>query len=192
MNELHHAFKEWAVICQALAQGRQTLLLRKGGIAEHGGEFKVENTRFWLYPTFVHEKQGGIRPEAAELLKKVEIERPARQLVRLTHFAEVDGVYHLHDIASALKLEPLHLWSRETVQARFLYRSPGLYVLVVRVCRAAHATELPETPAFAGCKSWVDLGKDLPTEGATTVLSDAAFYEQRRQLEAILQPTALA
>lgn len=192
MNELRYAFKEWAVICQALAEGRQALILRKGGIAEQGGEFQVEHTRFWLYPTFVHEKQGGIRPDAAELLKKVEAERPARHLVRLTHFAEVDGLYHLHDIAAALRLQPLHLWSRETVQARFLYRSPGLYVLPVRVYHAAQATDLPETAAYAGCKTWVDLGQYLPTTGATPVLSDAAFYEVRRQLEAILQPTAMA
>ena len=30
---LKHAFKEWAVICQALATGRQALVLRKGGVA---------------------------------------------------------------------------------------------------------------------------------------------------------------
>ena len=30
---LRHAFKEWAVICKALAEGRQALILRKGGIA---------------------------------------------------------------------------------------------------------------------------------------------------------------
>src|ERR1700722_13719814 len=33
------AFKEWAVTCQALAAGRQSLLLRKGGIHERDGRF---------------------------------------------------------------------------------------------------------------------------------------------------------
>ena len=36
---LKHAFKEWAVICKALATGRQLLILRKGGIDEPGGDF---------------------------------------------------------------------------------------------------------------------------------------------------------
>ena len=31
------ALKEWAVICDLLATGRQTLVLRKGGIAEEQG-----------------------------------------------------------------------------------------------------------------------------------------------------------
>ena len=38
---LKDAFKEWAVICRALAEGRQALILRKGGIAEAGGDFRV-------------------------------------------------------------------------------------------------------------------------------------------------------
>src|SRR5262249_49315937 len=101
-------------------------------------------------------------------------------------------VYHLHDIVAALKLEPLHLWSRETVQARFLYRSPGLYALPVRVYRVLHPVELPETAAYAGCKTWVDLGQELVTGRATPVLSDAAFATFRRQLDAILQPSAFA
>ena len=50
---LHWALKEWAVICRALAEGRQSLLLRKGGIAEAGGAFQVEQPRFWLLPTYV-------------------------------------------------------------------------------------------------------------------------------------------
>ena len=38
------AFKEWAVICEALALGRQALILRKGGIAETGGAFRPEHS----------------------------------------------------------------------------------------------------------------------------------------------------
>jgi len=52
MSGLRHAFKEWAVICRALAEGRQALILRKGGIEETGGTFEVEHSRFWLYPTY--------------------------------------------------------------------------------------------------------------------------------------------
>ena len=62
--DLPHAFKEWAVICRALAEGKQALILRKGGIAETGGEFAVEHTRFWLFPTYTHQQRDGIRPEA--------------------------------------------------------------------------------------------------------------------------------
>lgn len=187
---LRHAFKEWAVICQALAEGRQALILRKGGIAEDGGTFRVEHTRFWLYPTHVHQQCEGVRPEAVPLLEQSERDRPPTGTLRLSHFAETVGVYHLRDLASALILGGLHLWSPQTVQQRFAYRTPGLYVLPVRIYRAAAVQELPETPAYAGCKSWVELDRELPDEG-TPVLDEEAFQRVLRSLDELLRPTTL-
>jgi hypothetical protein len=192
MNPLRHAFKEWAVICRALAEGRQALILRKGGIAETGGAFQVEHKRFWLYPTYVHQQRDGIRPEMVPLLEQVEEDRPPQGIVRLTHFAEVAGIYHVHDLLGAWKLAGLHGWSQETVQARFEYRQPGLYVLPVRVYHCPRTFDLPETPEYAGCRSWVELDRDLSTEGATPVLDAAAFDKLLRMLDLLLQPTAWA
>jgi hypothetical protein len=192
MSGLRHAFKEWAVVCRALADGRQTLLLRKGGIAEEGGVFRVAHKRFWLYPTYVHQQRSGITEEAAALLERAEAERPPAGAVRLTRFAEVVGVYHCHDIVGPLRLTGLHVWSMETVRSRFAYRTPGLFVLAVRVFAAPAAVELPETPEYAGCKSWVDLGRELPTEGATPVLDDDEFRRRIIEVERLLEPTALA
>jgi len=64
------AFKEWAVICRALALGRQAMILRKGGIAEVGGEFRPEHERFWLYPTYLHEHRDGVKADATPLLEQ--------------------------------------------------------------------------------------------------------------------------
>ena len=192
MSALRHAFKEWAVICRALADGRQALVLRKGGVSEDGGEFRVEHTRFWLFPTYVHQQRGVIIPDALPLLGKAEAERPPQGVVRLSHFAEVPGVYHVRDLAGAWKLASLHCWSQDTVAARFRYRTPGLYVLPVRVYRAAGVFEIPETPYYAGCKSWVELEPELPTHGATPVLDDEAFREVLRTLDRLLEPTAYA
>ena len=174
MNGLAVALKEWAVVCEALAAGRQAVVLRKGGIAEAGGAFRVEHDRFWLYPTYVHQQQAGVVEEARPLLERAERTRPAEGVVRLTHFAEVRAVRYVEDLGEVLRLAPLHVWSRETVEARFRYRTPGLFVLAVRAYRAAEAHELAETAAYAGCKSWVDLGGELDVTGEA-VLGDAAF-----------------
>jgi hypothetical protein len=189
---LRYAFKEWAVICRALAEGRQALVLRKGGIAEASDEFRLEHTRVWLFPTYTHQQQKGIKPEALPLLEQAEAEKPARGVVRLTHFAEVSGVYEVLGLAPALLLGHLHLWSEETVRARFAYRRPGLYVLPVRVYRAREAFELPNLPVYDGCRSWVELETALPTDGALPVLDDEAFRELLRSLDTVLNPTALA
>jgi hypothetical protein len=189
---LQHAFKEWAVICKALAEGRQALVLRKGGVAEDGGDFHLEHTRFWLYPTYTHQQREGIRPEALPLLEQAEAERPPAGVVRLSHFAEVSGVYHVRALVPALLLAHLHSWSDETVEKRFAYRSPGLYVLPVRVWRAAETVEIPERPEYHGCRSWVELERPLATEGATPVLEERALHDLHHSLDLLLNPTALA
>jgi hypothetical protein len=190
-DRLQHAFKEWAVICKALAQGKQALLLRKGGIAEEGGQFTLAQTRFWLYPTYVHQQQRGVRAEALPFLEQAEAERPPPGIVRLSHFAEVQGVYHVRALTPALLLGHLHYWSAEVVEKRFHYQGPGLYVLPVRVWKAAEEFELTERPQYRGCKSWVELEQALPTEGATPVLGEQALEDLREALDLLLNPTAL-
>ena len=128
--------------------------------------------------------------DALPLLDRAEAERPAPGVVRLTHFAETSGVYHLHNLPAALLLGGMHCLSAATVKSRFEYKRPGLYVLPVRVYQAASATDLPETAYYAGCRSWVELERELPTDGATPVLSDAAFREVGERLDRLLNPTA--
>lgn len=188
---MKHAFKEWAVICQALAEGKQALILRKGGLAEAGGDFRLEHGQFWLFPTYTHQQREEVRPEAFPLLEQVEAERPPQGWIRLAHFAEVTGVYHVTDLVRALVLAHLHLWSEETVRKRFAYRQPGLYVLPVRVYRAEKLQQIPDTARYQGCRSWVDLEQDLPTGAGTPVLGDAAMEDLHRSLDVLLNPWAI-
>jgi hypothetical protein len=174
---LRSAFKEWAIICQLLAEGRQAVILRKGGINETGGQFHVEHRRFWLYPTYVHQQRCGMKPGLTELLEWVEASRPAARIVRLTHFAEVARVYRIDDLESALALQDLHGWADETIRQRFAYRTPGLFMLAVRVWQAAGPSELAEPPEYAGCKSWVQLEREIPIEGGRPVLSEVGFQD---------------
>jgi hypothetical protein len=172
---LHPALKEWAVICRLLADGRQAVLLRKGGIAEMAGAFQLEHDTFWLYPTYVHQQQDGIRPDLLPLLKEVQKEQPPVGIVRLTHFASAPRAYLAESLNELLSLQDLHGWSETTVRSRFAYRSPGLFVVPVRVYRATQTHEMSESVEYAGCKSWVELTAPLPTEVAMPVLDDAAF-----------------
>jgi hypothetical protein len=189
---LQHAFKEWAVICQALAEGKQSLIIRKGGIAEAADDFQLQHTRFWLFLTYTHQQREGIKPEGLPLLEEVEKQRPSADVVRLSHFAEVDGVYHVRDLVGPLLLEHLYLWSEETIRKRFAYRSPGLYLMPLRVFKSAQVHELPDTAYYGGCRTWVELERALPTEGATPVLSDRAFHDLLVTIESALIPTTLA
>jgi hypothetical protein len=190
--ELAHAFKEWAVICKALAQGKQAIILRKGGIAETAGEFAALHTRFWLYPTYTHQQRNGIRPEAVPLLEEVEAGKPTAGWVHLDHWAEVTGLYRVRDLTLALVLAHLHFWSEDTVRKRFAYREPGLHVLAVRVYRAPTPYQIRETDRYQGCKSWVELDEPLSTAGSVPVLSDKDDADVHWNLDMLLNPTALA
>jgi hypothetical protein len=181
------AFKEWAVICRALADGRQSLILRKGGIAEAGGEFRPEHDRFLLEPTYFHEQhRTGIKPDFLPLLEAAEAERPLVGTIRFTHFAEVTGVRHLTDLDQALALDSLHGWTADTIRHRFRYRAPGLFALIVRVLRLPSAAEVVNRPEYAGCKTWVPLDAPISTAGALPVLSDEAFAAVAEAMSAIL------
>ncbi|WP_439625505.1 DUF1802 family protein [Gemmata sp.] len=169
------AFKEWAAVCGALAAGRQTVILRKGGIAEAGGVFAPEHPEFLLYPTFFHEHRVGVKPEFVPLFEAAEGARPAAGTIRFTHFARVTAVRHLTGLDDALALDPFHVWTPDVVVQRFHYRTPGLFALAVRVFALAEPHDRVERPEYAGCKTWVELAEPVPTDSATPVLTDDEF-----------------
>ena len=160
------AFKEWAVICAALAAGRQSLILRKGGIAEEGGAFRPEYTEFVLYPTYFHEHRAGVKPEFLPLLEAADAAKPPAGTVRFTHFVRVASVAHVTDLDAALALDSQHAWTPDVVRQRFHYRTPGLFVFAVRAFALAQPVDVIERPEYAGCKTWVPLAAPIDTTGA--------------------------
>lgn len=176
---IRHAFKEWAAICRALGTGEQAVILRKGGIAEVGGTFRPDHARFWLFPTYLHQKPDGLTPAAAATLAEVERDRPPAAVLRLTHYVEVPAVFRADRLDGVLALAPYHVWSEATVRQRFEYRGPGLFVLPARVYAMAEPIEVPNRPEYDGCKTWVDFGEDRKA-GGTPVLSDEGFADVMR------------
>jgi hypothetical protein len=61
---MRSAFKEWAVVVDALGRGEQILILRKGGLAEGPGGFQVEQREFLLLPTRFHQQRERVLPAA--------------------------------------------------------------------------------------------------------------------------------
>lgn len=172
------AFKEWAVICAALASGRQALILRKGGIAEDGGAFRPEFPEFVLFPTYFHEHRNGIKPEALPLLAEVEAAKPPAGALRLTHFVRVEAVAHVGSLETAMNLDALHVWTPAVVEQRFAYRAPGLFALAVRAFALPEPADTADKPEYAGCRTWVPLAAPVRTAGAVPVLSDDEFAKQ--------------
>ena len=173
------AFKEWAVVVNALAQGKQILILRKGGIHEDSGEFKIEHDEFFLFPTYEHQNPSDLKPASHPDLAALMRTKPEPDEFPIRYYAKVIGIAHFDAENSLKQLAPYHLWSDEAINKRFVYgKQKGLYVIAVRVFILPIPHLITVTPEYAGCKSWVSLDRGLSTEGAAPVLSDAQFSEE--------------
>jgi len=172
-------FKEWAGVVAALASGEQTLILRKGGIAEDGGAFRPEHRVFWLYPTRLHEAEQGLRVPVPTSPPPAD---PA--VVPIRSLAVVDSIRRVEREDDLDALEPFHVWTAETVRKRFHYRRPGLWALGVRVWSRPEAVEIVPTPEQLGCKTWVWLDAPIATAGLTPALGEDAWEELRARLAA--------
>ncbi|MCU0792899.1 MAG: DUF1802 family protein [Opitutaceae bacterium] len=150
------AFKEWAAIVSALGAGAQSLILRKGGIAEGKGGFDPDRaTRFWLYPTSFHAQLDKLKPAAAAFFDPL---AQHASPVALDTYAEIISHRFVTDWDAVAALDSRHLWTEATVRERFDWSRPaGLHVLEVRVFRLAHPAPLPAGSDISGCKSWIDL-----------------------------------
>jgi hypothetical protein len=176
------ALKEWAAICAALEAGRQTILLRKGGLVEKGETFALEHQRFWLYPTYLHQQEQGVAESDQRFLEAARAAQPPSGRVRLSLLALVSAAWTLKEEATALGLADLHAWTPATIASRFQYRTLGLTLLLLRVHRAETAYLIEETAEQVGCRSWVPLAQPLDCGNAVPILSAAEFAGEQRRL----------
>ena len=181
------AFKEWAIIVDALKTGEQIIILRKGGISEGGGGFKVEHPAFWLFPTLFHQQRESVIPAARKRFDEISAGFPPPGIVRLETFAQVVSVHHLRTLAQAQQLRGQHIWKDEVIAERFEWgRNHSIYALAVRVFRVPKALELPMRKEYGGCKSWVELPAGLSDRDAEQVLSAEHFATKLHQFQASL------
>jgi len=179
-TSLQVALKEWSVVCDALRDGKQTILLRKGGIYESSGEFEVEHREFLLFPTYVHQNAAMLKPDAQAWLEKRDAE-PSE--VALHTAAVVSDVVQLRSRIQMDALDAEHIWTPPLIDMRFNYRPENpLYLLIVRAYRLHVPAKIPNTPAYAGCKSWVPLDHPIEIGDNIAVLDEVRFEHRRKTI----------
>src|SRR4051812_23284163 len=107
-SQLNIALKEWDTICRALGAGRQILLLRKGGIFESAGGFEIENRRFLLFPTFLHQNPQMLKDDALEWYEKRSAEPDQ---IAITHAAEITDIVQVTSRPQMDAVEAEHVWT---------------------------------------------------------------------------------
>lgn len=151
------ALKEWAVAVDALARGETILLLRKGGIREPNGKFAIPASRFWLYPTFEHQKSHLLKPPYADQVTSVPSGWHPTE-VMITAWAELTHGFQVTEVEVISALLPYHIWSPEFLSERLKWKpSLPLSVLLLRVYRLSQPHTLAYRSSYGGCKSWIQL-----------------------------------
>lgn len=168
------ALKEWSAVAHALLDGRQTLLLRKGGIHEKAFDLAVaDGDRFVLFPTIAHSHAERVRPEHADVLAPgaADVDDDAftvRAGVSLVAAVPVVRPERLDEVAD------LHIWTSASVRSDRLEFRPKhqLVALVVRVVALPQPVRLQRRDDYGGCRSWLDL--PLAWDGSGRQVHDEA------------------
>lgn len=177
------ALKEWAVVCRALAEGRQSVLLRKGGIIEETRDFALVARRFLMYPTYEHQDFSSVQPGYRDAFRESLDARPQEDVVRVESWAEVTDLFLTHELDALLSLSQHYAWSGDYIRMRMAYkpRKP-MNVVVVRAFTLPMPVDVPVEEHFAGCKSWVPLETSVSLDGSAPAIGDE---EHARRVQAI-------
>ena len=209
------ALKEWAIICKALEDGRQILLLRKGGIMEYRKGFELKHNEFLLYPTFEHQSLESIKAEYKEKLKEI-LEEQNKYTSRketdkdnknsdinniniIKLFAKVEDVVEISDKVTLSKLRDHHIWSDEYVMTRMNYNpSKPMSILLLRIYKIKKPLIIDINDKWSGCKSWIDIEKDINIQNShieisgkekaliDPVINDDIFYESVNKIRKVI------
>ena len=174
------------MICEALVSGRQSILLRKGGIHEGRSGFSFAHDKFYLFPTKFHAqtdyvREGNFTPER---------EWQVGDKFKITHHAEAVFAVTLTDWSQVEALHPYHIYTEETLRERFDWEGKGMasgsiHLALVRVSELHRPLELTYSKSFGGCRSWLELEEPEP-KNAVPVLRTDTFTALSDEISRIL------
>ena len=159
------ALKEWSIICKALEDGNQTILLRKGGILEYKKGFEIRQKSFLLFPTLEHQAEEYLQSkylQTYDLLlrgnKSEDIQNKANTVLVL---ARIEAIQEFHNHELLPKLEKYHIWNEKYVNMRMNYNpKKPMNALLLRIYKLPQPISIDVKPEWAGCKSWIDIDID--------------------------------
>ena len=176
-------FKEWTLICEALGRGQQSIILRKGGIAEGRAGFRFQHEEFLLLPTLFHEQVAKLKIPADTPLPQ-----NAPGVHTVSYRVHVEWTRDLSDWEQIRRLDPFHLWREHVIRERFEYDGKqGVSLAFVRVFKLNSPASFPDEPKYGGCRSWVNLPDLQGLDLFHPVISDEAHRVAEANVVGVLE-----
>ena len=164
---------------EALKGGHQIILLRKGGLADKGKVFALEDTEFFLYPTYLHQQVEFVKRDYLPDFIAASTPRTPDDQVRIDTYAVAVDAIPVASREALERLDGLHVWNHRFLDQRLQWKPEApAWVVLVRAYRLPRPVILKEERRYRGCRSWVTLDQELATSGATSVIADNPFAQR--------------
>jgi hypothetical protein len=185
---LRTTLKDKAVFIRALAEGLQTIMIRKGGIEE--------SQAFLLYPLYEKQNPEYYQKKYYELVRAST--DPQRDRVEITSWVSVVKSLKLYDALIIPKLKDHYIWNPKYFEPPYIWErfqfEPGeekyFNIPVLRTFRLSQpqfVKPIASSRFICAChRPYVDLPEEIDTDGSQPVLSDKNFGERLRALETIV------
>jgi hypothetical protein len=185
------ALKEWAIVCKGLEEGRQTILLRKGGIMERKHGFELRHNDFYMFPTYEHQSRDLLQEEYVDKFESILQDKPLDDRNTIDLYGKVIFITETFSRKILHDLRDFHIWNEKYINARMDYNpEKPLSIILLRIYRLNKALNVALSPEQAGCRSWIDF-ESLSTENSQDnigkpVLSNDVFQERQSQLMEVI------
>jgi len=180
----HAALKEWASVISALQTGEQILLLRKGGIADTS--FTLESREFYLFPTYLHQKEKQFKSEGRHHFVENNMDAEPTE-VTISSWAEVVDSWTIPHIDILGRLEPLFIFTHDTLEERFRFRSnQQLRLVALRVWQLQSPVVVRNRPEYAGCRSWISLDDEIDVSRSSPALEESELRTRIAEVASLL------
>ncbi|MGB3787398.1 MAG: DUF1802 family protein [Phormidesmis sp.] len=181
------ALKEWSVAVDAIAQGTQTILLRKGGIQEEQGRFRARVERAVLFPTFEHQKPELLKPDYKGSVTPVASGWHPEKIT-LKAWAQITHIFLTTEADKISALNDFHIWQPQFASERLKWKpKQPLYILMLRAYQLANPVDIIwDSDLHGGCRSWISLAQPLEADTERPAIDSDAYSAQIKQIEEIV------
>ena len=179
-----NGLKEWATVVKALAHGKQTIILRKGGILETTSGFRVESKKFLLFPTWEHQEIKHVKTQYHDFLNETLNHKPKDGYNIITSSAEVLDQRDISSNKIIDNLSSFHVWSDEYIKERINWMPEKPLKAIFLKVYTFPQIEIPLQTDFEGCKSWIELNS-IQNSGQS-VLTDQEIESELKRFREIV------